>query len=53
MDEEEINAENLIDSRNNVHSVPVQWKKGLWSYPKFKLMEATTRKELGKLNAGV
>jgi 2EXR family len=46
-----LSKESNIDSGNELDNAMVKWTQGLWKPPNFKFMEATTRKELGKLNA--
>jgi hypothetical protein len=44
-----ITEESPTDSSNEMHNVMVQWSLEKWEPPRFKFIEVTTQKQLGKL----
>ena len=50
MSENRLNKGTPLESVNgDVDKTMILWSKGLWTPPTFKFVEATTRKELGRL----
>jgi hypothetical protein len=49
MEDVGITKKSPTDSSNEMHNVLVQWSLEKWEPPRFKFMEATTRKQLGEL----
>jgi hypothetical protein len=49
MEDVGITKKSPTDSNNEMHNVMVQWSLKKWKPPRFKFMEATTRKQLGEL----